>query len=94
MEDNSAWRQAISLTYGTQEGGWFIRSTRGPYGVGLWKAISKEIVQLKQDCSFELGDGCRINFWKDIWCGESSLTESFPKPHDLAGTKEAKVAEV
>ena len=92
-ENNSAWRNAIRLKYGIEEG-WFTWSPRGTYGVGLWKAISKETVKLKQDCFLELGDGCKINFWEDVCCGDSSLRKSFPDDYNLAGTKVPKVAEV
>ena len=47
MEENSSWRFLISLKYGVEEGGWFSRSPRGSYWVGLRKEISKEATQLK-----------------------------------------------
>ena len=46
---------------------------RGSFGVGLWKYIRKEAQQLKQKCKLMLGDGGRIRFWEDRWCGESPL---------------------
>ena len=62
VEENSIWRNAIRLKYQTKEGGWFVKALRGSYGVGLWKDISIEARQLKQDCCFILGDGSRIRF--------------------------------
>ena len=61
-EDNSAWKNVISLKYGTEEGGWFSRTPRGNAGLGLWKGINAEVAKLKQDYVFELGEGKRIRF--------------------------------
>ena len=94
MEDFSPWRTVISLKYGTEAGGWFTCAPRGNYGVGRWKVISKEILQLKHDILFELGDGSRIKFWEDVWCGEDPLCESFPSLNALVVSKGAMVAEV
>ena len=35
MEENSVWRNIISLKYGMDDGGWFSNTPRGNYGVGL-----------------------------------------------------------
>ena len=43
---------------------------------------------------FVQGDGSRISFWKDIWCGEDPLCESFPALYNLTVTKEAKVVDI
>ena len=32
-------------------------------------------------------------FWKDIWCGSTPLCEAFPSLFDLAGSKDAWVAD-
>ena len=44
MEENSVWRNIISLKYGMEEGGWFSNTPRGSYGVGLWKDIGKKVI--------------------------------------------------
>ena len=59
-EDNTTWKNVISLKYGTEEGGWFTRLPRGKASIGLWKGINTEAVKLMQECSFELGEGNRI----------------------------------
>ena len=46
-KDNSAWKNVISLKYGTEEGGWFTRPPRGTAGAGLWKGLSSETRILK-----------------------------------------------
>ena len=49
-EDNSAWKNVISLKYESEEGGWFLRTLRGNAGLGLWKGINAKAAKLKQDC--------------------------------------------
>ena len=66
-----------------------VRSGRQPR-----KDISREARKLKQDCSFVLGNGRRVKFLEDSWCGEGTLCELFPSLYVLARTKGAMVAEV
>ena len=47
-----------------------------------------------QNSVFALGDGRRINFWKDVWCGEEALCVRYPVLFNLALNKEAKVADM
>ena len=77
VEDKPPWKDLIKLKYGLEEGGSFSMEPRGSYGVGLWKDIRKEVQQLKQDHKLMLGDGGRIRFRKDKWCGENLLCVSF-----------------
>ena len=62
--------------------------------MGLWKEISKETIQLKQNCTFELGDGCRVRFWEDAWCDGTPLSMSFPSLFEVARSKGANVAKL
>ena len=41
-----------------------------------------------------LGDGSRIRFWEDRWCGEILLCVSFPTVYAIAPSKGAIVGEV
>ncbi|RVW85838.1 hypothetical protein CK203_035302 [Vitis vinifera] len=40
------------------------------------------------------GNGQRVRFWKDKWCGTSPLFDSFPSLFDLAAAKEAWVSDL
>ena len=94
VEDNPPWKDLIKLKYGLKDGGWFSVEPRGSFGVGLWKDIRKEAQQLKQKCKLMLGDGGRIRFWEDRWCGENPLCVSFPTLYVVAASKGAIVGEV
>ena len=57
---------------------------------------SREI-WLKEDdinTSFSLGNGRRLGFWKDSWCSEIALRNTFPTLFNLAAHKESKVADI
>ncbi|RVW38191.1 hypothetical protein CK203_106221 [Vitis vinifera] len=43
---------------------------------------------------FVVGDGKKVRFWKDKWCGTTSLCKVFPSLFALATSKEAWVNEV
>jgi hypothetical protein len=40
-----------------------------------------------------LGNGSRIRFWDDMWCGEVPLKEAFLVLYDIAYDKDAHVAD-
>ena len=94
MEDDSMWRSCINTKYGSQNGGWFTSYPRGSYGVSVWKSIAKETEHLKKDCVFKLGDGRKIRFWEDTWCGRQALCDAFPSLYSTTGSKGAKAAEI
>jgi hypothetical protein len=37
--------------------------------------------------------GSRISFWKDVWCGECSLKDTFPGLFSIARFREASIAD-
>jgi hypothetical protein len=42
--------------------------------------------------SLKVGDGYRIKFWHDVWCGENALKSSFPELYAIAHEKETLVS--
>ncbi|RVW87760.1 Transposon TX1 uncharacterized 149 kDa protein [Vitis vinifera] len=90
-ERDSFWKLVISSKYGEEEGGWISCEVREGYGVGLWKEIRKEGVLLFKNVSFTVGDGRKVKFWKDIWCGNTPLCEAFPSLFAFAVSQDAWV---
>ena len=43
--------------------------------------------------SFSVGDGRMVRFWKDIWCGNNSICETYPSLFALVVSKDAWVAD-
>ena len=64
MEEKAVWRSIISLKYGMEDGGWFSNSPRGSFEVDLWKDIGKEVIRIKQNCSYKVGNGRKVRFWR------------------------------
>ena len=93
-ERDSLWRKVIRSKFGEDYGGWSSGDINGGFGVGLWKEIRKEWPQLIQNSYFTLGNGRRIRFWKDVWCGEEALSLMFPNLFRLTAQKNARVAEL
>ena len=77
-ERGALWNQVIRGKYGKGRGGWHSRDVRKGYGVGLWKAIRKLGHIVSSRLSFVVGNGQRVSFWKDTWCGDTPLCTSFP----------------
>ena len=90
VEDNPMWKKVITLKYQIEEGVWFTKEPRGSFG----RDISNAARKLRQDCYFVNGDGSRVKFCFDSWCGERPLRVMFPSLYDLAGSKRAMVVEV
>lgn len=62
--------------------------------MSLWKTICKDWTSFKRFISFDVGDGSRVNFWHDIWCGDQTLKEVFPTLFATACNPEAMVADL
>ncbi|RVW42952.1 hypothetical protein CK203_076318 [Vitis vinifera] len=77
-----------------EEGGWYSKEVREGFGVGFWKDIRKEGALLQQKVGFSVGNGRRVKFWKDNWCGNSTLCNSFPSLYAFATYKEAWIEEM
>ena len=93
-EGDSLWKKIIKCKFGEKEGGWRSRVVRDSCGVGLWKEIEKHWELFNSMISFEVGNGRRVKFWKDWWCGEEPLCEIFPSLFALSDFKEAWVADL
>ena len=57
MEKAAHWRQVIAVKYGYGWGGRYSRPTNGPYGVGLWKNISRGWPSFSRHILYDIGDG-------------------------------------
>ena len=63
------------------------------YGVSLWKFIRAGWDSFVNHISFVVGDGTRIKFWHDSWCGDQPLWVQFPELFRIARVPEAAVAD-
>ena len=86
------WKWIICSKYGTEELRWKPKEAKGPYGAGLWKDITKEANWISECWKFNIGDGSRVRFWTDHWCGSTTLSVSFPSLFGIAANKNEIVA--
>lgn len=74
------------------EDGWDIRLNREPYGRSLWRGIMQYCHLFQEGMTYEVGEGSRIRFWTDVWCGERSLKHDFLDVFGLAVDPSSRVA--
>ena len=53
------------------------------------KGHQERLEDINSRTSFSVDNGKRVKFWKDQWCGDSTLRESFPSLYCVAMTKDA-----
>jgi hypothetical protein len=94
LEREALWRLVVDAKYGSLWGGWCSKSGTGSYGVSVWKFIRKGWDTFHSHCSFLVGDGQRVKFWQDWWCGDRALNAAFPELFTISQDKEASVADL
>jgi len=93
FEREAWWKSVVDAKFGSTRDGWCSLDPPGSHGVGLWKNIRKG---WRLFCSYTrliLGNGSRVRFLVDVWCGEVPLKEAFPVLYDIACDKDAHVAD-
>ena len=42
----------------------------------------------------DLGNGSKIRFWEDMWCGEVTHKDAFPSLYNIASVKDASITDI
>ncbi|RVW29823.1 FGGY carbohydrate kinase domain-containing protein [Vitis vinifera] len=84
VEKDVLWKKVIGVKHGLEGCGWKSKDARGPFGVGVWKEILKEMSWCWNNMKFKVGRGTKIRFWTDHWCGNVALSQAFPQIFALA----------
>ena len=68
---------------------------RAGYGVGVWKELRKVCDLVAGKMAFEEGNGSKVLFWKDKWCGSMALCDaSFPNLFVVVAHKDVVIKEM
>jgi hypothetical protein len=89
LEREAWWRVTMDSKFSSLWGGWCSLESARAFGVGLWKNTRKWWDKLSSFTNFEVGDGSKISFLRDQWCGEMTLKVAFLVLYGLAHEKGA-----
>jgi hypothetical protein len=84
LEREAWWRVVVDSKFGSSWGGWCSNEPLGAFGVGLWKNIRRGWEKFSSHTRFEVGDGSKVRFWHDLWCGDMALKEAFLDLYGIA----------
>jgi hypothetical protein len=70
MERETLWRLVVETKFDNMRGDWCSKEIVGPFGVGVWKHIKWGWGVFLSFMRYELGDGSKIRFWYNLWCGD------------------------
>ena len=88
------WRPVIATKYGMSSGGWCTRVSRGAQDVECGRILAKVLgVSLVMFYNVA-GEGFRIQFWYDLWCGQIPLKDLYPDLFSRDMGKEASIFEL
>ena len=94
QESDALWHQVIEAKYGCDWGGWCFCPFSGPHGVSLWKNIRRGWPSLSRFFLYEIGDGSKVRFWLDRWCGSSPLADCYHDLYRICQNEESSVADL
>ena len=89
VEESNFCRRVMSAKYGVKDRGWSTRPVCGSHGCNLWKGIMANWDSFQKYIVFEVGNGNKVQFWYDKWCGDYALKDRFPLLFECSRDREA-----
>lgn len=93
-ENYGLWKRVVVCKYRVEEVEWYPKIISRALVSGVWKGIGKGWDPFVRQISFEIGNGSKVRFWKDKWCGEVELWRLFPDLFSVAAEQDVLVSEV
>ncbi|KAK2369004.1 hypothetical protein QL285_082161 [Trifolium repens] len=59
----------------------------------LWSSIKSEVQTVRDNSGYVIGDGSKVNFWRDTWCGKHSIAHYLNIPDSIASNLKANVSD-
>jgi hypothetical protein len=79
--------------YGSIWGRWCSNAVIESSGVEVWKYIRRRWAEFCKFVRFDMGDGSKIIFCHDMWCGDQTSKAPFPELYSISRFKEALVVD-
>lgn len=92
-ERDSLWRKIVDYKYRASWDCCCTDVAGGSYEVSLWKHIGNGWTKFSTFLLYKVGNGSRIHFWHDLWCGDIVLEDAYPTFYNIVVNKEAAVAD-
>lgn len=86
------WRQIIMAKYKVDRGGWDVHSLSYQQSA-LWRGVISVKDSFAPHIRFKIGSGDKILFWHDVWVGDRSLADQFPRLYRCAREGRVKVSD-
>lgn len=81
----------IAARHGDNWGGWTSKTVKGTHGCSLWKEIRARWEKFILHLHSTVGDGKRVRFWRDHWCGNHSLKNLYLALYDCVAVEDASL---
>ncbi|CAL5432957.1 unnamed protein product [Camellia sinensis] len=99
-EPESLWYRVLCSKYQFPGGKWFPNPSLNTSSSYIWNGIEtagehNQSLSLffANNLQLKVGNGCRIRFWSDSWCGNVCLKEEFPRLFSLSSQQEGLLKE-
>jgi hypothetical protein len=89
MEREALWRMIVEVKYDHMWGWWCSNAVSGSFNVGVSKNVRRGWGNFSRFTKFEAGDGSKIKFWHNVWCGDQTVKVVFPELFSISRFKEA-----
>ena len=94
LEQESIWAKVITSKFGVHPNKWDAGvASRCTYR-SPWKYISSLYGEFRHWVGLKVGNGSRIRFWEDVWCGDVAFANRFVDLYRISSAKNSSIADM